>query len=160
MRRNVNRSTSEVFQDMDYVFDLQDHGNHDIAFTVLDKKRIRRSSLDNRQVEVMAGEMRRSLTGWIEETFADISIQDRPVATKIHTALEKRFPNVPCKHLMMKAFEVSQSKEDIWKRIVRDLNQVNENLKPDALYQKFRFTPSQQHDFGQEHIVHKYIAGY
>ena len=100
MRRQVYKNTSEVFDDMDYVFDLQDHGNHDIAFTVLDKKRIRRSSLDNRQVEVMAGEMRRSLTGWIKETFADISIQDRPVATKIHTALEK-------------VCQVSQSKEDI-----------------------------------------------
>ena len=149
MQQHVYTSNSEVFDDMDYVFDLRDHGNHDIAFTVLGEKRIRRSSLDDCQAEVMAGEMRKSLTSWIEETFADISIQDRPVATKIHTALERRFLNVPSKHLMMKAYEVSQSKEDIWKRIVPDLNQVNENLKPDALYQKFRFTPSQQHDFWQ-----------
>ena len=113
MQQPAYKNTSEGFEDQNYVLDLQDHGNHDVAFRLLDKKRIRRSSVNNHQVEMMAGEMRRSLTCWIKEIFADISIKEGPVAKKIHTTVEKRFPNVPSKHLMMKACKVSQSKEDI-----------------------------------------------
>ena len=60
----------------------------------------------------------------------------------------------------MQACKVVHSKEDTWKKIVRELNQKNDNEKPDAVYQKFRFAPSRYLGLDGEHAIHKYIAGY
>jgi len=55
-----------------------------------------------------------------------------PLAEKIFTVLQKRFTHVPEEELKVQACEVAHSKEDIWKKIVWELNQRNENKKPDV----------------------------
>ena len=110
--------------------------------------------------EKMGNEMKKKLFHWTETNFVDITMEDRPVAEKIFTALQKRFPFVIEEELKLQACEVAHSKEDIWKKIVRELNQKNENRKPDAVYQRFRFAPSWNLELDDEHAIHKYIAGY
>merc|ERR1719430_2331986 len=131
-----------------------------ISFTLDNDNKQRRVNINVDEKEKMGNEMKKKLSYWTETNFVEETMEERPVAGKIFTALQKRFPHVAEEELKVQACEVAHSKEDIWKKIVRELNQRNENQKPDAVYQKFRFASSRHLELDGEHAIHKYIAGY
>ena len=153
-------TTNEIFEDMEEVFEgrRENRDVEEISFTLDNHQRMVRSHAEER--DALGEEMKLKLIQWTEKTFLDETMEERPVAGKIFTALQKRFPHVDEEELKVQACEVAHSKEDIWKRIVRELNQKNENRKPDAIYQKFRFASPRHLELDGEHAVHKYIAGY
>merc|ERR1719193_2524947 len=142
LTRGAYMTTNEIFDDMEEVFDSRNDRNmEEISFTLDNDNIPRRVCINTDEKEKMGNEMKKKLSHWTETNFVDAMMKERPVAGKIFTALQKRFPYVTEEELKMQACEVAHSKEDIWKKIVRELNQKNENEKPDAVYQKFRFAP-------------------
>jgi len=161
LRKEAYMTTNEIFDDMEEVFDSgNDRNMEEISFTLDNDKIQRRACINTDERERMGNEMKKKLFHWTETNFVDEMMGERPVAGKIFTALQKRFPHVAEEELKVQACEVAHSKEDIWKKIVRELNQKNENEKPDAVYQKFRFAPFRHLELDGEHAIHKYIAGY
>merc|ERR1719447_814921 len=161
LAKEAYMTTNEIFDDMEEVFDSKnDRNKEEISFMLNNDNIERRVCINTDEKGKMGEEMKLKLIQWTEKTFLDETMEERPVAGKIFTALQKRFPHVGEEELKVQACEVAHSKEDIWKRIVRELNQKNENRKPDAIYQKFRFASPRHLELDGEHAVHKYIAGY
>merc|ERR1719234_578761 len=161
LKKEAYMTTNEIFDDMEEVFNSGNDRNMEEISFALDNDRIqRRACINADERERMGNEMKKKLLHWTETNFVDEMMEERPVAGKIFTALQKRFPHVPEEELKVKAYEVAHSKEDIWKKIVRELNQKNENERPDAVYQKFHFAPSRHLELDEEHAIHKFIAGY
>jgi len=161
LTKEAYTTTNEIFDDMEEVFESRNQRNmEEISFTLDNDMKQRRVNINVDEKEKMGNEMKKKLSYWTETNFVDETMEERPVAGKIFTALQKRFPNVPEEELKVQACEVAHSKEDIWKKIVRELNQRNENEKPEAVYQKFRFAPSRHLELDSDHAIHKYIAGY
>ena len=108
----------------------------------------------------MGKEMKKKLLHWTETRFVNETLKERPVAQNIWEALQKQFPNLEQEELEVQACKIAMGKENVWKKIVWELNQKNENKKPGVAFQRYRFAPSSHLELDDEHAIHKYIAGY
>ena len=96
------------------------------------------------------------LTYSIEE-----QLQQNPVPVKILAVLKDRFPNLTEETLKAKACKISLCKdEEEWKRMIKELNQENENNAPGAVFQKYSFFPSAKAQARSEEFFHQYIAAF
>ena len=88
-------------------------------------------------------------------------LQQNPVSAKIFAALKSRFPNLTEGTLRAKACKISLCKdEEEWKRVVKELNQENENNAPGAVFKKYSFFPSGQKEIKSEEIFQQYVAAF
>ena len=88
-----------------------------------------KSIIDTDEIGKLGKQMKRKLSYWTEKNFVDNTMEERPVAGEIFTSLQKRFPHVNEEELRVQACKVAHSMEDTWKKIVRELNQKNDNEK-------------------------------
>ena len=98
----------------------------------------------------------------IDLTFSvEKQIQQNPISAKILSVLKDRFPNVSEGTLRAKACKISLCKgEEDWKRVIKEVNQENENNAPGAVFQKYSFFPSGQTELRSEEYFHQYIAAF
>ena len=108
----------------------------------------------------MGKEMKKKLLHWTETNFVNETMEEGPEAQNICTALQKQFPNLEQEELEVQACKIAENKENVWKKIVRELNQKNENQKPSVAFQRYSFAPSSHLELEDEHVIHNYIAGY
>ena len=88
-------------------------------------------------------------------------LQQNPLAAKILAALKDRFPNLTEETLRTKACKISLCKgEEEWKRMIKELNQENENNAQGAVFQKYSFFPSGKTQPRSEEFLHQYIAAF
>ena len=107
----------------------------------------------------MGKEMKKKLLHWTETNFVNETMEEGPEAQNICTALQKQFPNLEQEELEVQACKIAMGKENVWKKIVWELNQKNENKKPGVAFQRYRFAPSSHLELDDEHAIHKYMAG-
>ena len=123
-----------------------------------EKKRIsfKREDIDRCCVEIEKKISSFNLTMVLEE-----QLQQNPVSAKIFAALKSRFPNLSEETLKAKACKISLCKdEEEWKRMIKELNQENENNAPGAVFKKYSFFPSGKTQPRSEEFFHQYIAAY
>ena len=123
-----------------------------------EKKRIsfKREDIDRCCVEIEKKISSFNLTMVLEE-----QLQQNPVSAKIFAALKSRFPNLTEETLKAKACKISLCKdEEEWKRMIKELNQENENNAPGAVFQKYSFFPSGKAELRSDEYFHQYIAAF
>ena len=100
-------------------------------------------------------EMIKRVNSLEEKVSIEDQLRENPLPAKILTALKNRFPNVTEEKLKANACKISMMrKEEEWKKVVKELNQENENNKADAVYKKFSLFPSGYSDLeGDQHIA-------
>ena len=98
----------------------------------------------------------------IDLTFSvEKQLQQNPISAKILAVLKDRFPNVSEGTLRAKACKISLFKgEEEWKRVIKEVNQENENNAPGAVFQKYSFFPSGQTELRSDELVDQYIAAF
>ena len=88
-------------------------------------------------------------------------LQQNPLAAKILAVLKDRFPNVSEGTLRANACKISLCKDEVeWKRVVKELNQENENNALGAVFQNYSFFPSGKTQPRSEEFFHQYIAAF
>ena len=88
-------------------------------------------------------------------------LKQNPLAAKILAALKERFPNLIEETLSAKACKISLCKgEEEWKRMIKELNQENENNAQGAVFKKYSFFPSGKTQPGSVEFIHQSIAAY
>ena len=156
LRKSENKEKIQLLQDLIAVIDE----NLDKEFRTMD---IWVDAGDcRRRIAINKEDMRNMIEGMKQKLASMtkiLSFEDQ--LKRSHTAaLKARFPNVTENALKENACEISKSKTDEdWKKIVRKINEENENKKPGAVYKRFRFFPSQQLEPEGEGAVHQYLAG-
>ena len=123
-----------------------------------EKKRIscKREDIDRCYAEIEKKISSFNLTMVLEE-----HLQQNPVSAKIFAALKSRFPNLPEETLKAKACKISLCKdEEEWKRMIKELNQENENNAPGAVFQKYSFFPSWKTQPRSEEFFHQYASAF
>ena len=189
LTKKAYATTDEIFDDMEEVFESGNERNmKEMAFTLDNDKIQIKDGINADDIKRMGKEMIGKLSFWTKTNFVlDETMEDRTAASarkildamlkqfpdvpedeltlkacevKAFDALLKRFPHVSEEELKVQAHEVAHSNEDVREKIVKALTQKNENKKPDAVYQKFSFTPSHHLELDGKHAIHMYIAGY
>jgi len=189
LTKKAYATTDEIFDDMEEVFESGNERNmKEMSFTLDNDKIQIKDGINADDIKRMGKEMIGKLSFWTKTNFVlDETMEDRTAASarkildamlkqfpdvpedelnlkacevKAFDALLKRFPHVSEEELKVQAHEVAHSNEDVREKIVKALTQKNENKKPDAVYQKFSFTPSHHLELDGKHAIHMYIAGY
>ena len=161
LRKSENNEKIRLLQDLIAVIDE----NLDKEFRTMDiwvdaGDCRRRIAINKEDVRNVIEDMKQKLASMAKILSFEDQLKRNHTAGKIFIALKARFPNVTENALKENACEISKSKADEdWKKIVRKINEENENKKPGAVYKRFRFFPSQQLEPEGEGAIHQYLAG-
>ena len=113
------------------------------------------------ELAFMGTQLRRKVSRWAEEVFVDEEVLSSPRTTAILNALSLKFPHVSPDHLKAKACHVVNTREEQeWNAIVQKIHEENENLNPDAGFQRFRYISSDPIDMTNEHALHHMTAAF
>ena len=163
LEKRKYKNTSEVFQDLYDLFSTKNAQTLEMTLTIKidDKEHQHMIVVPKEDMEHMSMEMKKRINSLAEKVSIEDQLRENPLPVKILTALKNRFPNVTEEKLKANACNISMMRrEEEWKKVVKELNQENENNKADAVYKKFSLFPSGYSHLEGENKVQQHIAGF